>query len=39
VLLEENAAGLVNTRGGFLWWSTGDNEATVWHVLDLRSLA
>jgi hypothetical protein len=38
VLLEENAAGLVNTRDGFLWWSTGDNEATVWHVLDLRSL-
>jgi hypothetical protein len=26
-------------RGGVLWWSTGNNEATVWHTLDLRSLS
>ena len=24
------------TRGGLLWWSTGDAEDTLWHSLDLR---
>jgi hypothetical protein len=30
--------GMVLCRGGFLWWSTGDNEALTWHALDLRNL-
>jgi hypothetical protein len=25
-------------RGGYLWWSTGDNETLAWHGLDLRTL-
>jgi hypothetical protein len=29
----------VSSRGPMLWWTTGDNEATAWHVLDLRELA
>ncbi|GHJ46266.1 hypothetical protein Cs7R123_36080 [Catellatospora sp. TT07R-123] len=29
----------VVARDGMLWWSTGDNETLVWHVLDLRALA
>lgn len=31
--------GTVLCRGGVLWWSTGDIDATTWHTLDLRSLA
>jgi hypothetical protein len=30
--------GMVFARGGVLTWSTGDNEALVWHALDLRTL-
>jgi hypothetical protein len=30
--------GMVLCRGGVLWWSTGDNETTAWHTLDLRTL-
>jgi hypothetical protein len=26
---------MVIARGGMLWWSTGDQEATQWHALDL----
>jgi hypothetical protein len=29
----------VSSRGPMLWWTTGDNETTAWHVLDLRELA
>jgi hypothetical protein len=29
----------VASRGAMLWWSTGDNETTIWHALDLRTLA
>jgi hypothetical protein len=29
----------VVSRGPMLWWTTGDNETTAWHVLDLRELA
>ncbi len=29
----------VASRGPMLWWTTGDNETTTWHVLDLRELA
>jgi hypothetical protein len=32
-------AGTVESRGGVLWWSTGDNETLAWHALDLHSLA
>jgi hypothetical protein len=28
----------VASRGPMLWWTTGDNETTAWHVLDLREL-
>ncbi|HEY6595673.1 MAG TPA: hypothetical protein VI011_16480 [Asanoa sp.] len=31
--------GLVSYRAGTLWWSTGTDETTVWHALDLRTLA
>jgi hypothetical protein len=27
-----------DARGGFLWWSTGDNEMLTWHGLDLGTL-
>lgn len=30
--------GMVLARGGMLWWSTGQQEVTQWHALDLRSL-
>ncbi|HET6212611.1 MAG TPA: hypothetical protein VFE14_07030 [Micromonosporaceae bacterium] len=30
--------GVVLCRAAILWWSTGDNEALVWHSLDLRKL-
>lgn len=26
------------SRGGVLWWSTGDQDSTVWHTLDLRTV-
>jgi hypothetical protein len=39
VLVEDSATGTVSSRDGFLWWSTGDNEAIVWHLLDLRTLS
>jgi hypothetical protein len=26
------------TAGGWLWWSTGDNETLTWHLLDLTTL-
>jgi hypothetical protein len=25
-------------RGGVLWWSTGDQDTTVWHTIDLRTV-
>ncbi|GAA2520879.1 hypothetical protein [Pilimelia columellifera] len=30
--------GMVNSRGGWLWWSTGQDDTTAWRLLDLRSL-
>ena len=24
--------------GGVLWWSTGDQDATIWHTIDLRTV-
>lgn len=32
------AADLAATKDGVLWWSTGTQEAAVWHTLDLRTL-
>jgi hypothetical protein len=26
------------SRGGVLWWSTGDQDSIVWHTLDLRTV-
>jgi hypothetical protein len=26
------------SRGGILWWSTGDQDAVTWHSIDLRTL-
>jgi hypothetical protein len=31
-------AGSVSYRNGMLWWSTGNLDAVVWHVLDLRTV-
>jgi hypothetical protein len=28
----------VSSGGGLLWWSTGTQQAAVWHVLDLRTI-
>jgi len=25
-------------RAGVLWWATGDQDALIWHTLDLRSV-
>jgi hypothetical protein len=33
-----NGVGVVLGRGRFLWWSTGENEALVWHALDLHTV-
>jgi hypothetical protein len=38
-VLVSEGVGMVFARGGVLTWSTGDNEAMVWHALDLRALA
>jgi hypothetical protein len=38
VVVADATTGTVGTRGGFLWWSTGDNETRQWRVLDLRQL-
>jgi len=38
VVTVADGIGIVQSRGGLLWWSTGDNEATTWHTLDLRTL-
>jgi len=38
VLVAEATTGTVGARGGYLWWSTGDNETLQWRVLDLRQL-
>ncbi|MBO3736953.1 hypothetical protein [Actinoplanes flavus] len=32
------AADLAATKDGMLWWSTGQQEAAVWHTLDLRTV-
>jgi hypothetical protein len=32
------AASAVAGAGGWLWWSTGDNETLTWHALDLTAL-
>jgi hypothetical protein len=38
-VLVAGSVGLVSYRAGVLWWSTGVDETTVWHALDLRTLA
>jgi hypothetical protein len=37
-VLVEPAATNAAAKGGYLWWSTGDNETLAWHALDLRTL-
>ncbi|GAA4942498.1 hypothetical protein [Actinoplanes utahensis] len=32
------AADMAATKDGVLWWSTGGQEAPVWHTLDLRTI-
>ena len=32
------AADMAATKDGMLWWSTGGQEAPVWHTLDLRTI-
>jgi hypothetical protein len=38
LVLLADAAGQVLGRDGVLWWSTGDQEALLWHSLDLRTV-
>ncbi|GFJ80365.1 hypothetical protein [Phytohabitans houttuyneae] len=38
VVVVADGVGIVQSRGALLWWSTGDNETTAWHTLDLRTL-
>ncbi|MBO4209710.1 hypothetical protein [Micromonospora echinofusca] len=33
-----DGVGMVASRDGLLWWSTGTDADAAWHVLDLRSL-
>ncbi|MEH1012003.1 hypothetical protein V6U90_02590 [Micromonospora sp. CPCC 206060] len=33
-----DGVGMVASRDGMLWWSTGTDATAAWHVLDLRSL-
>ncbi len=37
-MLADSVMATIGSRGGYLWWSTGDNEVMVWQVLDLRQL-
>ncbi|MEV6635800.1 hypothetical protein AB0M54_34120 [Actinoplanes sp. NPDC051470] len=30
-------AGTAHARNGVVWWSTGDQDTTVWHTIDLRT--
>ncbi|GGK30058.1 hypothetical protein GCM10010124_23520 [Pilimelia terevasa] len=39
MLVVAQGVGLVNSRDGWLWWSTGGTGNTRWHTLDLRALA
>jgi hypothetical protein len=39
VLLDGAATATTGSRGPFMWWSTGDNETMVWHILDFRQLS
>jgi hypothetical protein len=39
IVAVSQGVGVVSARGGVLSWSTGDNEALVWHALDLRTLS
>jgi hypothetical protein len=32
------AADEVFSRGGVLWWGTGDQDSLIWHTLDLRTV-
>jgi hypothetical protein len=34
----DSAADGAFSRGGVLWWSTGDQDNIVWHTLDLRTV-
>jgi hypothetical protein len=36
-IVAENV-GMILAKGGMLWWSTGDQEATQWHALNLGTL-
>jgi hypothetical protein len=36
-VLADPAADGAFTKGGMLWWSTGDQDTIVWHTLDLRT--
>ena len=38
VVTVADGVGIVQSRAGLLWWSTGDNETTAWHTLDLHTL-
>jgi hypothetical protein len=38
VLFAESTDAAIGSRGTFLWWSTGNNETTTWHVVDLTDL-
>jgi hypothetical protein len=38
-VIVSQGVGVVFVRGDVLSWSTGDNEALVWHALDLRTLS
>jgi hypothetical protein len=37
-VLVDPAADGAFTKGGMLWWSTGDQDTIVWHTIDLRTV-
>jgi hypothetical protein len=38
ILIDAAVGPTLGARGNWLWWSTGDNEALTWHLLDLLTL-
>jgi hypothetical protein len=37
-VIEVGPGALVNSRGTYAWWLSGDYRSPIWHVLDLRTL-
>jgi hypothetical protein len=38
VILADGTTGSIRARGGYVWWSVGEQETASWHALDLSTL-